>query len=82
MDLIALSQTGNAVVTLIVVLLMFVLFYFVWKLTYSSFESLASFCNEKRLSDVGFEPTPSFEDQNTLFGLCISSQGITLSLAP
>ena len=37
---------------------------------------------KKRLSDVGFEPTPSFEDQNTLIRLSISSQGITLSLAP
>ena len=37
---------------------------------------------QKLLSEVGFEPTPSYEDQNSLMHSLSREQGKALSLAP
>ena len=37
---------------------------------------------KKFLSEVGFEPTPSYEDQNSLSHFLLRKQGKALSLAP
>ena len=37
---------------------------------------------KKILSEVGFEPTPSYEDQNSLQHSLSREQGLALSLAP
>ena len=52
------------------------------EITYFQYAMLVNILGKKMMSGVGFEPTPTFVDQNAPFNLYIQARLVALSLAP